>query len=186
MGVTNFLKNCTLMLSILALHFTFPFSHVMASVYTVGDQDEWSSQTNFASWAGRYNFSSGDVLVFKYIKGQHNVYEVTEDTFRSCDAGSGVLAKYESGEDEVALNEVKKYWFICNFAGHCLGGMRFGIEVKDGNNVTHFKDGAVHPPSMEPTPLDNSCTSYFVSDKRWRVIQNFVPLGLFLFNCYFW
>jgi len=107
------------------------------------------------------------------------VYEVTEETFRSCDAGSGVLAKYESGEDEVALNEVKKYWFICNFAGHCLGGMRFGIEVKDGNN------GAFHPPSMEPAPLDNSCSTYFVSE-RWRVIQTFIPLGLFLFNCYFW
>jgi len=63
MGVTNFLKNCTFMLSIFVLHITFPLKHVMASVYTVGDQDEWSSsQTNYASWAGRYNFSRGDVL----------------------------------------------------------------------------------------------------------------------------
>ncbi|CAJ1977629.1 unnamed protein product [Sphenostylis stenocarpa] len=153
----------------------------MASVYTVGDQDEWSSQTNYASWAGTYNFSRGDVLVFKYMKGQHNVYEVTEDTFRSCDASSGVLAKYESGEDEVALNEVKKYWFICNFAGHCLGGMRFGIKVKDATNLTHFKD--IHPPPIQPTPLHNSCSTYFVS-QRWTLILNFIPLGLFPFNYY--
>ncbi|KAH1035523.1 hypothetical protein AAZX31_20G096200 [Glycine max] len=143
-----------------------------------------SSQTNYASWAERYNFSSGDVLVFKYVKGQHNVYEVTEDTFRSCDASSGVLAKFETGEDQVALSEVKRYWFICNVAGHCLGGMRFGIEVKDGNNnVTNSTDVAFNPP-IEPTPSDNSCTSYYVSE-RWGVIKNLTPLGLLLFNYYF-
>ncbi|TKY50748.1 Blue copper protein [Spatholobus suberectus] len=151
----------------------------MASVYTVGDQEEWSSQTNYASWAERYNFSLGDVLVFKYVKGQHNVYEVTEDTFRSCDASSGVVAKYESGEDQVALNEVKRYWFICNIAGHCLGGMRFGIQVKDGNNFTNSTDGAPHPP-IEQTPSVNSCTS-----ERWKAIENFIPFGLLLFNYYF-
>ncbi|KAG5077378.1 hypothetical protein JHK82_056073 [Glycine max] len=119
-----------------------------------------------------------------YVKGQHNVYEVTEDTFRSCDASSGVLAKFETGEDQVALSEVKRYWFICNVAGHCLGGMRFGIEVKDGNNnVTNSTDVAFNPP-IEPTPSDNSCTSYYVSE-RWGVIKNLTPLGLLLFNYYF-
>jgi len=123
-------------------------------------------------------------LVFKYVKGQHNVYEVTEDTFRSCDASSGVLAKYESGEDQVALSEVKRHWFICNIAGHCLGGMRFGIEVKDGNSVTNSTDVAFNPP-IEPTPSHNSCTCYYVSE-RWRVIENFIPLGLLLLlNYYF-
>ncbi|KAF7841256.1 Blue copper protein [Senna tora] len=32
------------------------------------------------------------VGVFKYVKGEHNAYEVTEKTFRSCDTSSGVLA----------------------------------------------------------------------------------------------
>nr|KYP69187.1 Blue copper protein [Cajanus cajan] len=148
----------------------------MASVYTVGDQDEWSSQTNYARWAERHSFNRGDVLVFKYVKGQHNVYEVSEETFRSCDASSGVLAKYESGEDEVALNEVKKYWFICNVVGHCLGGMRFGIQVKGDSNVT---DGVFHSP-IAPTPSSNSCSSYI--SQRWRVIHNFLLFGLLLFN----
>ncbi|KAJ1436311.1 Phytocyanin domain [Sesbania bispinosa] len=147
----------------------------MASVYIVGDEEEWSSQTNYASWAEGYNFSLGDVLVFRYLKGQHNVYEVTEETFRSCDASSGVLAKYESGEDQVVLNEVKRYWFICNIAGHCLGGMRFGIEAKDGNNVTPASNSA-----DEPIPSYSSCMSYI--SQRWRVIGNFLPFGLLLFN----
>ncbi|XP_061364699.1 mavicyanin-like [Gastrolobium bilobum] len=185
MGGTSFFKSCTFLLAILTLLCSFLLNCVMASVYTVGDQEEWSSQTNYASWAEGYNFSLGDVLVFKYVKGQHNVYEVKEDTFRSCDASSGVLAKYESGEDQVTLNEVKRYWFICNIAGHCLGGMRFGVLVKDSNNVTtatNSTDGAFTPQIVQ-TPSDNSCTSYI--SERLRVIGKFIPFGLLLFNLYF-
>ncbi|KAL2323998.1 hypothetical protein Fmac_023056 [Flemingia macrophylla] len=166
----------TLLLAILTLPCSFLLNHVTASVYTVGDQDEWSSQTNYATWAESHNFNLGDVLVFKYVKGEHNVYEVSEKTFRSCDASSGVLAKYESGEDEVKLNEVKKYWFICNIVGHCLGGMRFGIQVKGGNNAT---DGVFHSP-IAPTPSSNFCATC-----GWRVIHYFVPFGLLLFNYFF-
>ncbi|XP_027364814.1 mavicyanin-like [Abrus precatorius] len=186
MGGINFLKNYTFLLAILNLFCSFPLNGVMASVYNVGDQEEWSSQTNYASWAEKYNFSLGDVLVFKYVKGQHNVYEVKEDTFRSCDASSGVLAKYESGEDQVALNEVKRYWFICNIAGHCLGGMRFGIEVKHGKNAplpTNPTEGGLINTPIEPTPSNNSSTSYI--SERWRLIENFILFGLLLFNLYF-
>lgn len=116
------------------------------------------------------------------MKGQHNVYEVREDTFRSCETSSGVLAKYESGEDQVVLNKVKKYWFICNIVGHCLGGMRFGIEVKeDSNNVISSMDGGLNQ-NIQPTPLENSCIS-----QRWSVVEKFFPfgIGLLLFNLYF-
>ncbi|XP_045806767.1 basic blue protein-like isoform X1 [Trifolium pratense] len=183
MGVTTFFKNCIFMLSILILLSSFLLNCVMAGVYAVGDQDEWSSQTNYATWAEKYNFTLGDVLVFKYVKGQHNVYEVREETFRSCETSSGVLAKYESGEDQVVLNKVKKYWFICNIVGHCLGGMRFGIEVK---NVTNSMDGGEINQQIQPSPLENSCIS-----QRWRVIGMFIPFGtglllLLLFNFIFY
>lgn len=93
-------------------------------------------------------------LVFKYVEGQHNAYEVEEKTFRSCDASSGVLAKYESGNDRVTLTEAKKYWYICNVSGHCLGGMRFSIDVKQANpssdNNTGSTDGS---PTSQPTEL---------------------------------
>ncbi|MBA0734490.1 hypothetical protein Gogos_018395, partial [Gossypium gossypioides] len=84
---------------------------------------------------------------FTYNKGQHNVFEVTESTYRTCDASSGVLAKYESGDDKVELTKSKKYWFICNVSGHCLGGMRFGVDVKAGNTSST---------NLDPTPSANS------------------------------
>ncbi|XP_040943398.1 uclacyanin-3 isoform X4 [Gossypium hirsutum] len=73
----------------------------VSQVYSVGDESGWSSEVDYGSWSEKYNFTVGDVLV-------------TESTYRTCDASSGVLAKYESGDDKVELTESKKYWFICN------------------------------------------------------------------------
>nr|GMC87423.1 Blue copper protein [Ipomoea batatas] len=100
-----------------------------SETYTVGDGDEWSSGTNYVAWSEKHKFMADDVIVFKYVKGQHNVYEVTESTYESCDTSSGVLGKYESGNDQVKLKEARKYWFVCDKDGHCLGGMRFGINT---------------------------------------------------------
>ncbi|XP_022763039.1 mavicyanin-like [Durio zibethinus] len=133
-----------------------------SEVYTVGDENGWNSEVDYVSWSQKYNFSVGDVLEFKYNKGQHNAFEVTEATYRSCDASSGVLAKYETGDDQVKLTESKKYCFICNVTGHCLGGMRFEIDVKAGNTSNN----------LEPTPSPNSGSTY--AFERWS-------LGLYLF-----
>lgn len=47
-----------------------------------------------------------------------------------------MLARYESGNDQIVLTEAKKYWFICDVPGHCSGGMRFGSNVNDNINNT--------------------------------------------------
>ncbi|KAE8690687.1 hypothetical protein F3Y22_tig00110893pilonHSYRG00286 [Hibiscus syriacus] len=131
------------------------FNGAVSEVYNVGDENGWNSEVDYASWTAKYNFTVGDILEFKYNKGQHNAFEVTESTYRTCESSSGVLAKYESGEDKVKLNESKKYWFVCNVTGHCLGGMRFGIQVKAGHNTTT---------NSEPVPSVNSaCISAFDS-----------------------
>ncbi|XP_039014994.1 mavicyanin-like [Hibiscus syriacus] len=139
---------------ILMILFSF-FNGAVSEVYNVGDENGWNSEVDYASWTAKYNFTVGDILEFKYNKGQHNAFEVTESTYRTCESSSGVLAKYESGEDKVKLNESKKYWFVCNVTGHCLGGMRFGIQVKAGHNTTT---------NSEPVPSVNSaCISAFDS-----------------------
>lgn len=73
--------------------------------------------------------------VFNYVLTQHNTCVVTQATYQSCNSSSGVLARYESGNDQIVLTEAKKYWFICDVPGHCSGGMRFGINVNDNNTA---------------------------------------------------
>ncbi|XP_039065797.1 mavicyanin-like [Hibiscus syriacus] len=139
---------------------------VVSEVYTVGDENGWNSEVDYASWSEKYNFTVGDVLEFRYSRGQHNAYEVTESAYRTCETSSGVLGKYESGEDKVELNESKKYWFVCNVSGHCLRGMRFGVDVKETT---------IH---LDPIPSPNSaCTNrvYF-----------YLPLTWFLHYCVSW
>ncbi|KAF9594093.1 hypothetical protein IFM89_027384 [Coptis chinensis] len=122
---------------------------IKSEEYTVGDDDEWTTGVNYYAWSQKYHFAVGDIIVFKYVPGQHNTYEVTEDTYRSCNTSTGVLNIYESGNDQVSLRDVKKYWFICNVPGHCSGGMRFGIDVTKASSS---------PPSPAPeiTPPPNT------------------------------
>ncbi|KAK1613222.1 hypothetical protein QYE76_036895 [Lolium multiflorum] len=96
-----------------------------------GGINGWDTGTNYATWAQSQSFAAGDVLVFSYVKGQHNVYEVTEEAYRSCDATAPgtVLATYDSGLDRVVLPDAKTYWFICQVPNHCIGGMKLAVNV---------------------------------------------------------
>ncbi|WVZ78457.1 hypothetical protein U9M48_026163 [Paspalum notatum var. saurae] len=106
-----------------------------AAEYLVGDVGYgWDSGINYAAWAREHAFAVGDVLVFQYVSTQHNVYEVTEEVYRSCDTtggggGDGVRVKYTTGYDRVVLAEARGYWFICDFPGHCLGGMKVAVNA---------------------------------------------------------
>ncbi|CAK7329475.1 unnamed protein product [Dovyalis caffra] len=151
----------------------------VSEVYTVGDELRWNTGANFGSWSQKYNFSAGDTLVFTYGKGQHNVYEVTEATYRSCNASTGVLATYDSGNDQIQLDQTKKYWFICNVDGHCLGGMRFFIDVKEASSTNIGPTPPQREPIPPPPPAANSCTTTYVFD-RWSLWVSLVAFGFLL------
>ncbi|CAO2815627.1 unnamed protein product [Amaranthus hypochondriacus] len=106
------------------------FTIAKSEVITVGgDENRWTDGFNYVSWAQNFNFSVGDVLVFNYVQKAHNVYDVTKETFRTCNTSNGVNAMYTSGDDHVELKEAKQYWFICTVDSHCLVGMKFTINV---------------------------------------------------------
>ncbi|CAN6192621.1 unnamed protein product [Urochloa humidicola] len=116
----------------------------------------WDSGVNYAAWARDHAFLTvGDALVFQYVSSQHNVYEVSESTYRSCDTGGGndgVRAKYTSGYDRVVLAEPRSYWFICDFPGHCLGGMKLAV------NVSAAAVAGPSPPDDVPLPRPDGNT----------------------------
>ncbi|GJM97420.1 hypothetical protein PR202_ga14345 [Eleusine coracana subsp. coracana] len=140
--------------------------------HVVGDGDSgWDSGVNYAAWARKRTFAVGDVLVFQYVSSQHNVYEVSESTYRSCDGNhKGVLAKYTSGLDKVVLGEARSYWFICEFPGHCLGGMKLAVNVS-----------APSSPHAAPFPPGSPSASTAASSTRSRAWSlTMVPLTLAL------
>ncbi|CAI0376890.1 unnamed protein product [Linum tenue] len=102
-----------------------------AEIFTVGDENGWTMQVNYGAWTDKHNFTVGDILEFKYTRTEHNVYEVTKEVYQSCNASDGVLAKYQTGNEQIELKEAKKHWFICEIDGHCLGGMRLAVDVAE-------------------------------------------------------
>lgn len=63
------------------------------------------------------------------------------------------MAIYDSGNDEIKLNEAKEYWFICNIAGHCQGVMRFLVNLTSTST----------PPADSPTPTPFHSSAFKVT-----------------------
>ncbi|KAF0902144.1 hypothetical protein E2562_014397 [Oryza meyeriana var. granulata] len=135
--------------SLLFLSLSPHLRRAAAAEYTVGD-GQWDAGTNYVAWADKHAFLVGDVLVFQYVKSQHNVLQVTDSTYRSCDTAggvAGVLKNYTSGYDRVQLTEPNStYWFICDFPGHCLGGMKLAVKVSAAGGASPPPSGvSLHP-----------------------------------------
>ncbi|XP_065036543.1 chemocyanin-like [Musa acuminata AAA Group] len=144
---------------------------VGAASYTVGDAEGWTYGLDYQRWAQKYNFTVGDALLFSYIRGQHDVYRVVEDTFRSCDVSSGVVSSYDSGNDVVNLTRAAKYWFLCNVKGHCRGGMRFGITVARASpSPSGGGDGESPFPTSPPPPLPGNAGASVARTTWWLVV----------------
>ncbi|XP_050208959.1 basic blue protein-like [Mercurialis annua] len=96
-----------------------------AAVYTVGGGAGWTF--NLASWPKGKSFRAGDILVFNYSVGAHNVVAVNKGGYNSCTAPKGSRS-YTSGKDRIKLSKGQNF-FICTFPGHCQGGMKIAINA---------------------------------------------------------
>ncbi|XP_071722267.1 mavicyanin-like [Rutidosis leptorrhynchoides] len=104
------------------------FQVSLAAVYQVGGPVGWKLGFNYNQWAGNQLIRVGDTLVFKYIKAVHNVLQVTQQNYASCNTSSPV-ATFSSGSDSITLKTASHHYFICGTPGHCLGGQKVDILV---------------------------------------------------------
>ncbi|XP_047306614.1 blue copper protein [Impatiens glandulifera] len=104
----------------------------MATVYMVGDSNGWSLGVDYATWTSDKTFIVGDTLVFSY-GSSHTIDEVSESDYSSCSIGN-VLASDNSGASNVPLNKAGKRYFVCGVIGHCSGGMKIIVDVKDSSS----------------------------------------------------
>ncbi|CAL5040526.1 unnamed protein product [Urochloa decumbens] len=156
-----------------------PWQRAGAAEFVVGDVAfGWDSGVNYAAWARDHAFLSvGDVLVFQYVSSQHNVYEVSESAYRSCDDTGGVRAKYTSGYDTVVLAEARSYWFICDFPGHCLGGMKLAVNVSAAGPSPHDVPQTPDSPPLQP----GGGSSNAASEGRRSWVAWGLPLGVVVY-----
>ncbi|XP_022004355.1 blue copper protein 1b [Helianthus annuus] len=102
---------------------------VSATEYTVGDENGWTLDFDYQTWAKDKVFVVGDKLVFNYALGTHNVVKVNGTGFQQC-LTSSTNGTLTSGRDVITLQTQGRKWYICGVAKHCkLRNMKLVITV---------------------------------------------------------
>ncbi|CAB4308173.1 unnamed protein product [Prunus armeniaca] len=115
-------------------------------VYRVGDSSGWSSRglVDYNEWTSTKDFHVGDTLIFAYNNQFHNVMQVTNQDYESCNPTSPI-AVYTSGSDNITLDGPGNFYFLCGAPGHCQAGQRVEIMA-----TLPTPDGSFVSPSPAP------------------------------------
>ncbi|MFS7985845.1 putative Blue (type 1) copper binding protein [Helianthus anomalus] len=97
-----------------------------ATTYAVGGSGGWTF--NVSGWEKGKKFKAGDVLVFNYQKGAHNVVAVNKAGYVGCSTTRRNAKVYTSGKDQIRLVKGLNS-FICSLPGHCGAGMKIQISA---------------------------------------------------------
>ncbi|KAJ8753220.1 hypothetical protein K2173_017822 [Erythroxylum novogranatense] len=129
-----------------------------ATTYTVLGSSGWTIPPNgavaYRNWAANKNFKVGDVLLFNYGNGAHNVAEVTKAAYGSCSTTSPISLN-TTPPTRITLKTSGEHFFICAFPGHCSAGQKLAINVSG----TATAPGSSATPSPSSTPSPTSTTT---------------------------
>lgn len=84
--------------------------------------------TFYDEWAKKQTFNVDDKLLFVYAQGTHNVWVVTVEEAASCQMANS-LEHYEDANATIDLYRAGEYGFVCQYTGHCTGGMKMSLTV---------------------------------------------------------
>ncbi|KAI4376675.1 hypothetical protein MLD38_014412 [Melastoma candidum] len=117
-----------------------------ATNYTVGGSVGWKvppTGTKLSDWASKYTFKVGDILIFNFTTGIHDVAVVTKDNYDACNLSSS-LEILSTGPASYSLDKDGEYYYICTFSNHCSRGQKLEITVGDSSSG----------PTSSPSPSD--------------------------------
>ncbi|PSR84519.1 Umecyanin like [Actinidia chinensis var. chinensis] len=133
-----------------------------AKVYFVGDSLGWTVPSGgaavYANWSSQHNFTTGDILVFNFVPGQHDVAKVTKDAFDKCNSTSPISLLTLSPAN-FTLSAAGEHHFICTFGQHCLGGQKLSVSVSSTSSSPPPASPPTTSPSMAPSPTPSAATS---------------------------
>ncbi|XP_010250146.1 PREDICTED: umecyanin-like [Nelumbo nucifera] len=129
-------------------------SAAQSTTHVVGDSLGWrippGGPIAYSTWASSNTFMVGDILVFNFTTGQHDVAEVTKTDFDNCDGSSTIGSVQTTGPARITLNSQGQHYYICTFNGHCAVGQKLAINVlPSGSSTTPSSSGS---PTSSPAP----------------------------------
>ncbi|XVE98351.1 hypothetical protein REPUB_Repub03eG0098900 [Reevesia pubescens] len=160
------------------------------TTYTVGDTMGWTVPTTggasaYQTWANGKPFMVGDILVFNYITGTHDVAEVTREAYQPCST-SNTLSNSTIGPTRITLRTPGEHFYICTVPGHCAAGQKLAINVTGSSTATPPSSTATPPSSSNapqsptgdngatPTTPGNSATSLSVAGLSATFLMSFI------------
>ncbi|CAK9326566.1 unnamed protein product [Citrullus colocynthis] len=125
-----------------------------AATYTVGDSLGWTvppNPTTYSDWASTKTFVVGDILVFNFASGRHDVTEVTKSASDSCN-GSNPISVENNSPARITLTSAGDHHFICTFPGHCSNGQKLSVTVRSTRSSPAPQPSSPSP-SAVPVPV---------------------------------
>ncbi|VVA10773.1 PREDICTED: cucumber peeling [Prunus dulcis] len=103
-----------------------------AETHTVGGASGWTNTLApefYTSWAANHTFKVGDILVFEFTTGGHDVARLGKEAFDACNNTDLLSPPENQGPAKYSLNQTGDYYFICAFPAHCSQGQKLSIKV---------------------------------------------------------
>ncbi|KAI4380651.1 hypothetical protein MLD38_006818 [Melastoma candidum] len=151
------------------------FRSISATNYTVGDSFGWNTPSNgvstYTTWASGHTFHVGDVLVFNFVTGNHDVARVTQSDYNNCNTGSPLSIMTTSPVDYV-LNVTGSYYFICTY--HCSQGQKLQVTVDSSSGTTY---GPPPPPPPPRSSASSTSTAHAVASCVMSIVLQKLAYG---------
>ncbi|KAL6223879.1 hypothetical protein ACLB2K_002736 [Fragaria x ananassa] len=117
--------------------FVFTIAIALAAMLQTAEAEthtvSWSNTVGadfYTSWAANHTFKVGDVLVFNFTTGRHDVAELSKDAYEKCNVTGFISSPKSKGPANYTLSATGDHYFICLFSGHCdQGGQKLTIAV---------------------------------------------------------
>ncbi|CAI0542846.1 unnamed protein product [Linum tenue] len=132
-------------------------SSVAQTTHTVGGNTGWTipqgGDSVYSNWASGNSFSVGDILVFNFAAGAHDVTQVNKADYDSCSATNPMMTSTNTPA-RITLNTSGEHYFICGVPGHCSAGQKVTVNVLASTTGSSSPSPApmVMPPSPSPAP----------------------------------
>ncbi|CAI9781622.1 unnamed protein product [Fraxinus pennsylvanica] len=125
---------------------------VIAKDFNVGDNNGWTTGTDYSDWASSQKFNVGDKLVFTF-GFTHSLDEVSKDDYDNCNTGNPINS-YSSSPTSITLTKAGSMYFTCPRSNHCSQGMKLAVNV----TATSTTPGGSPPSATTPSPPGSPTT----------------------------
>ncbi|CDP10429.1 unnamed protein product [Coffea canephora] len=121
-----------------------------AATHVVGDSLGWtipSGSSVYPNWASQQTFKVGDILVFNFATGAHDVAVVPKASYDGC-TSSNPISLQTVGPARINLTSPGQAYFICTFGQHCSLGQKLTVSVSGASTPSTTPA----PPTSAPAP----------------------------------